>query len=173
MTIPNPTAPVLEYVIDSDVLIQAHRSYYAFDICSGFWDAIFQNTHLVRSIDKVLAEINAGTGVDALKTWATGTMPATFFYSTNDANVANEYTAVVNWVNSRPYTQPAKSEFMNLADGWLIAYAKAHNKILVTQEISEPNRTNKVKIPDVCIGVGVTCIGTFDLLRQLNIMLHL
>jgi hypothetical protein len=45
MTLSNPTPAITEYLIDSDVLIQAHRSYYAFDICSGFWDAIINNTH--------------------------------------------------------------------------------------------------------------------------------
>jgi hypothetical protein len=121
----------------------------------------------------VLAEINAGSGVDRLKTWVTGTIPTSFFLSTNDSNVANEYSAVVSWVNGRTYKTQAKSEFMTLADGWLIAYAKAYNKILVTQEISEPTRINKVKIPDVCIGIGVTCIGTFEFLRRLNIVLRI
>lgn len=173
MTTLGASTSISKYLIDSDVLIQAHRAYYSFDICSGFWDALFNNSHIVASIDKVFDEINAGSGVDPLKTWVTGTIPPTFFLTTNDSNVANEYSNIANWVNGRPYTQPAKSEFMNIADGWLIAYAKAHNMILVTQEISQPNITTKVKIPDVCIGTGVTCIGTFDLLRQLNIILKI
>lgn len=28
------------YVIDSDVLITAKNSYYAFDLCPGFWSSL-------------------------------------------------------------------------------------------------------------------------------------
>jgi hypothetical protein len=162
-----------QYVVDSDVLIQAHRSYYAFDICSGFWNAIINHQHIVASIDKVFDEINAGSGQDELKRWVRNQVQTTFFLSTNDSDVTNQYGLIVNWVNGRPYTLPAKAEFMAVADGWLIAFAKAKNRILVTQETPQPQSLNKVKIPDVCNGIGVRCIGTFDLLRALNVDLKI
>ena len=28
------------YLIDSNVLIEAHRRYYGFDLCPGFWESI-------------------------------------------------------------------------------------------------------------------------------------
>ena len=163
------------YVLDSDVLMQAHRSYYAFDICSGFWRAIIlhHGNSAVESIDKILGEINKGKGEDVLKQWVKKKLPATFFVSTNDPDVATAYGQIVNWVNGRPYQIEAKAEFMTEPDGWLIAYAKAKNRIVVTQEISEPNRINKVKIPDVCDGVGVQCKGTYDFLRGLGVDLKL
>ena len=50
------SAPV--YVLDANVLIQAHRLYYAFPICPGFWDCLLQHHQAGRilSIDKVRAQ---------------------------------------------------------------------------------------------------------------------
>ncbi len=28
------------FVLDSNIFIEAHRRYYAFDICPGFWDSL-------------------------------------------------------------------------------------------------------------------------------------
>lgn len=30
------------YILDSDVFIAAKNTYYAFDICPGFWESIVQ-----------------------------------------------------------------------------------------------------------------------------------
>lgn len=168
-------APRTAYVLDSDVLIQAHRAYYAFDICSGFWQAItLHHANLVvESIDKILDEINKGEGEDALKRWVKTQLPGTFFAATKDQNIFSAYGEVVNWVSGRPYQMEAKAEFMTEPDGWLVAYAKSEGRIVVTQEMSEPNRINKVKIPDVCHGVGVNCKSTFDFLRGLGVVLKI
>ena len=56
------------YAIDANVFIQAHRNYYALDLCPGFWDALghyHDNSRLV-SIDRVRDEIMSG---DALAEW--------------------------------------------------------------------------------------------------------
>ena len=161
----------LKYLIDSDVLIQAHRTYYAFDICTGFWDAIINNQHIVSSIDKILDEINTGSKPDELKKWVKDDLSSGFFESTNDPDVVNEYTVIANWVNSRSFTAQAKAEFFAAADGWLIAFAKAKNRIVITQEKPDPLATGVIKIPDVCNGVGVHWKGTYDLLRELGIKL--
>lgn len=164
-----------EYILDADVLIQAHRLYYAFDICSGFWDAIVlhQANSVIMSIDKVLDDINRGQGMDPLKGWVRDKIPATFFCSTNDSDVISQYGQIVNWVNGQQFTQHAKAEFMSVSDGWLIAYAKAKNKIVVTQETFEPNIKKRVKIPNVCKAFNITPKNTFDLLRALGVNLKL
>ena len=163
------------YVLDSDVLMQANRMYYAFDICSGFWDSLVlhQSRSMVKSIDKVLDEINGGQGMDALKRWARDIIPPDFFCSTNDADVLLRYGEIVNWVDRQDFTQSAKSEFASVADGWLVACGKAKNQIVVTLETSEPERKNKVKIPDVCHAFDVQCKDTFYMLRALGVNLKL
>jgi hypothetical protein len=53
------------FVIDANILIQAHRQYYAFAICPGFWDSLLYHhgTGKILSIDRVKNEIN---GTDEL-----------------------------------------------------------------------------------------------------------
>lgn len=64
----------------------------------------------------------------------------------------------------------AIQEFLtaDLADPWLVAYAKANNCTIVTYEKSEPNRKSRIKIPEVCNQFGVRYINTVGLLRELN-----
>ena len=163
-----------EYVLDADVLMQAHRMYYAFDICSGFWDALMKHhaNAIVSSIDKILEDIERGEGVDDLKRWVRA-LPQTFFNATSDALVVAEYGEIVNWVNRQPFTQPAKAEFMNVSDGWIIAFAKAKGKIVVTQEVLQLGRRNSVKIPNVCEAFHVPYKNTYDFLRALGVNLKI
>ena len=46
--------------------------------------------------------------------------------------------------------------------------ADTNNRIVVTQEINEPNRRNKVKIPDACIALNVRYVNVIDMFRQLG-----
>ena len=43
------------YILDANVFIQAHQTYYAFDICPGFWLALSRQHEAKRifSIDKI------------------------------------------------------------------------------------------------------------------------
>ena len=56
----------------------------------------------------------------------------------------------------------------DLADPWLIAYAKKYDFVLVSEETSEPHRKNKVKIPDVCNSFNVKCINMIKMFRELG-----
>jgi hypothetical protein len=164
----------IEYVMDSDALMQAHRTYYAFDICSGFWNVI-ENSHaqsLLVGIDKVLEEINRGEGTDDLKRWAKDKIPTTFWCTTQDSDVVAHYGQIANWVNENGYTQAAVAKFMKSADGWLIAYGSAKNKTVVTQEKADPKK-GEVKIPTVCQAFGIPCIDSFNLLRTFGVILKI
>ena len=60
-----------------------------------------------------------------------------------------------------------------VADGWLVAYAQAHNLTLVTQEVRNPDIKKRVPIPNVCEQFNVNFINTFDMLRQLGVRFEL
>lgn len=70
------------------------------------------------------------------------------------------------------YLPNALAEFLDAdeADAWLVAYGlfESANAVVVTHELSEPNRKNKIKIPDVCIAHGVQYCNTIEMLRQLG-----
>jgi hypothetical protein len=85
-----------------------------------------------------------------------------------------EYGSVVAWAMSmnHHYLQNALNEFMDVdeADAFLIAYtlADSSNRILVTQEVSAPQRKNKIKMPDCCDSLGVIYTSTIEMFRQLG-----
>ncbi|MCC5937701.1 MAG: DUF4411 family protein [Lunatimonas sp.] len=70
------------------------------------------------------------------------------------------------------YLPNALNEFLDAyeADAFLVAFCLAEpaSKIVVTQEVSEPNRKNKVKIPDACIALNVLYVNTIEMFRQLG-----
>src|SRR5205814_2020891 len=119
------SAPSPIYVLDTNVFVQAHRRHYAFEICPGFWDCLIHHhtAERVISIDRIRDEILHG---DALDAWAKNSAPKSLFASTADAAVVAHFTAMVQWVQAQPQFKPeAKTEFAQVADGWLAAYAKA------------------------------------------------
>lgn len=50
------------YILDSNVFMEAHNRYYAFDIAPGFWDALIGHAETGRiiSIDRVKKELDKG-----------------------------------------------------------------------------------------------------------------
>ena len=48
---------------------------------------------------------------------------------------------------------------------WLVAHALAHGFIVVTHEVPSES-TRKIKIPNVCIGLGLVCISPYEMLRR-------
>ncbi|MCS6857381.1 MAG: DUF4411 family protein [Sandaracinaceae bacterium] len=159
------------YVLDSSVFIQAGRSYYAFDLAPGFWNALIQHAQAgkVRSIDRVEEEINRGN--DELKKWAQQHFHP-YFESTKQGIVIDAYTEVIEWAHHQTqFTAEAKDEFNHNADAWVIAYAKAKKGTVVSQEVYNPAVRRRIPIPNVCKALGVKCIDTFQMLRDLGVKL--
>jgi len=160
--------PSRRYVLDANVFIEAHKRYYAFDICPGFWVALFNNhgSGRICSIDRVRAEIVGQD--DALSNWAQG-LPSSFFAGTADSSVGGVFANIMTWVQSQSqYLPAAKTSFASGADGWLVAYAKTQSLWVATDEMANPNIKRKVPIPNVCDAFGVDYLGSFDLLRALG-----
>ncbi|MBL9207334.1 MAG: DUF4411 family protein [Opitutaceae bacterium] len=162
-----------KYVLDTNVFVQSKRRYYPFDLCPGFWDALVWHAESGKlgSIDRVGTEL--GRGGDELTTWAATQVPDGFFASTDDAAVAAAFGEAMTWVQAQAQFLPeAKAEFAGVADGWLIAYAKAKGLVLVTLEQPDPAIRKKVPIPNVCDALGIEYITTFQLLRELGAQLN-
>jgi hypothetical protein len=164
------------YLIDTSVLTTAHRSYYGFDFCPGFWEAfsIAAQQGLIKSIDKVKGEIERGN--DALSVWiGAGHLPSDFFLSSRDAAVMAVYGQIQVWASQHAvYSAPEKSKFADAAnaDPWLVAHAKATGSLLVSLEEKVADNCQKIKIPNVCEQFQVADpLNTFDLLRRLQVRL--
>lgn len=160
------------YVLDTSVLTQAARTYYAFDIAATFWERLTElfNQRRVISIDRVKDEIDEGK--DDLKDWTDAIPDA--FRSTTDQTVLSAYAQVIQWANSHPqYTPAAKAKFADKdnADAWVVAFAIANQCTVVSQETSAPASKVEIKLPDVCRAFNIECINTFEMLRRLKVKL--
>jgi predicted nucleic acid-binding protein len=157
------------YVLDANVFIEAHRRYYAFDICGGFWGCLLHHhdQKAIISIDRVRDELLTG---DALEDWMTDTAPDKLFGSTVEAKVTRHFAAIMTWVQSQAqFKKEAKTEFARVADGWIAAYAKAHNGVVVTHEEYAREARKRVPLPNVCKQFGIDYVDTFAMLRSLGV----
>jgi hypothetical protein len=157
------------YVLDANVLVQAHRRWYAFSFHPGFWNFLLRmhDQGRVVSIDRVRKEILEG---DELQQWVTAKAPKALFGNTVTPEIVANYAAMMRWVQEHAQFKPeAKAEFASVADGWLPAYALAHpNHVVVTHEELSPDAKRRVPLPNVCKQFGVPWIDTFAMLRELH-----
>jgi hypothetical protein len=154
----------MQYLLDSNVFIQAKNLHYGFDFCPAFWEwMVDQNGKgRVHSIEKVGDELAAGG--DELSTWA-GKRGDAFFLAP-DQSMLKSLSTVSGWVNAQKQFRPsAVNLFFQGADYYLVAHALAHGCTVVTHEkASDAMRT--VPIPNVCIGIKVKCMTPYEMLRH-------
>ena len=158
------------YVLDSDVFIAAKNGYYAFDICPGFWRGIVEanKTDRLRSIDRVRAELLAGSKEEDLVQWVKRDLEKSFFHDSATSEVNAAYAEIMLWAQRSPqYFDRAKAKFATEADGWLVAYSMVHETIVVTNEQPRPDSKARILLPDVCAQFDVEHIDTFLMLRRL------
>lgn len=160
-----------KYLLDSNVFIQAHRHSYPFDVFPSFWNKLLDlsNRELICSIDKVKKELCDIPTPDELAVWCIDEMNTEFFVNTSYC--VDKYAELALWVGLNiQFHQNAKDDFLatDLADSWLIAYAMKHDCIIVTHEISEPNRRNRIKIPEPCAHFGIKYITPIQMFRELG-----
>lgn len=151
------------YLLDANIFIQAKNLHYGFDFCPAFWAWLIENNAAgkVASIEKVADELYAGE--DNLSTWAEQRGNA--FFLPADAAVVPALSEVSTWASQQSYEPAAISTFLQVADYWLVAHAKAHGWTVVTHEVPSDGR-RKIKIPNVCIGLGIHCISPYEMLRR-------
>ncbi|MBB5806651.1 hypothetical protein F4560_006419 [Saccharothrix ecbatanensis] len=151
----------MPYLIDSNVLIQAKNFHYGLDFCPAFWDWIIDANHrqVVYSIDAVKKELVEVQ--DELSGWV-GRNPTLFL--SPDANVLRSLAVTSRWVTSQNFVSAAVSTFLGVADYHLVSHAHAKQFVVVTHERYSES-VKKIKIPNVCRGLGVKCITPFEMLR--------
>lgn len=160
-----------KYLLDSNILIQAHRMHYPFDVVPSFWNKLLAlaSTSAIISIDKVKKELCDGSSQDQLSLWCQNDIDISFF---NDSqSCVDKYAEIAIWTNDQnQYTQNAKDEFLStdLADPWLIAYALKNDCIIVTHETSQPLGRKRIKIPEPCNHFGIRFISPIDMFRELG-----
>jgi hypothetical protein len=160
----------MTYLLDANVFIQAKNLHYGFDFCPAFWDwLILANQQgQVFSIEKVADELVAGA--DILADW-TKNLGDEFFLRP-EQEIVPAFGKVSGWVTSQGYQAAAISTFSQVADYYLVAHALAGGYTIVTHEVPAAT-VKKVKIPNVCIGLGIKHMNPFEMLRREKVRFEL
>jgi len=155
------------YLIDSNVLIQAHEDYYPLDRVPQFWDWLLSVGEAGQA--KMPFEIHGeiATAEGALKDWI----------CTEEAKkklILEEEVdqSTVEKVLEEGYGKNlTDSDLEKIGqDAFLVAYALAGtDRVVVTKEVSRPKaqRGNR-KVPDVCDQFKIRWMRDFDFYRALN-----
>ena len=157
-----------KFLADANVLIAAHRSYYAFDLCPGFWASVQEGFAAGRIFSTRRVQVEVQRGGDALAEWVTDDLPDGFFLDDSEAVIAAEYAPMMECVSSRDFLPAAKAKFATDADGWLIAASNQGGFCLVTHEARQDGARARVPMPNVCEEFGVSYCNTFEMLRELG-----
>ncbi|MHB1642315.1 MAG: DUF4411 family protein [Acidithiobacillus sp.] len=152
----------MSYLLDANVFMSAKNLHYGLDFCPAFWDWLAHkgNTGAVLSIDKVADEIEAGQ--DELSDWARNHGQALF--QRTPPTLATQFIQVSAWATGQQYTPAAINTFLQAADFYLLAHSLASNHVVVTHEVPS-NSLARIKIPNVCVGLGVRFMTPYQMLR--------
>lgn len=146
------------YSIDTSFLIGAWVRHYPPDVMPGFWREI-EHLAQIRAIfasTEVLTELKRMD--DDVTKWA-GRHRNMFVEP--EKQVQDEMKIIVNRFPGLSNLNAGKS----VADPWVIALAKVHHGIVVTEEGPSKNPGGKPHIPDVCNSLGIECISALQFIR--------
>ena len=159
----------MEYLFDTNIFVESKKNL-PMDIWPTFWTKMVMliKSGKIHSIDKVKEEIDKGG--DELTDWIHKHAPRSFFLK-QDSSVMAKMAETIEWAQNNPvgFSQSAISEYVNVADSYLVATAAAKKMVLVTYEKSNPQRRNRVMIPDACIAIGVRFCDLNTVLRELGV----
>lgn len=156
------------YLLDANVLITAHNTYYPIARVPQFWEWIIDNAEngRIKIPYEILGELEAGKKEDELFKWVKKNKKTLLL----DENVD---ILLVNEVMERGYEieRPTIIDLRKIGrDPFLIAYAMASlDRCVVTLEAVQSHAKPKNrKIPLVCAMLKIPCINTFGLIRALD-----
>ena len=152
----------MPYLLDTNIFIQSKNLYYGMDFCPAFWDWLVKSNRkgVLFSIEKVKNELQSIK--DDLSKWAE--QQHTDFFLKPNESVLKSLSIVSEKVNNMSYEPVAKNAFFQSADYYLIAQAQTANYIVVTHEIPSDSK-RKIKIPDICIKLGIKFMTVYEMLR--------
>lgn len=155
------------YLLDSNVLIEANKTYFPLGRFKRFWRWIEDKAKegLVLMPKEMYFEILNGN--DQVKQWISGVDVKNHLLL--DEEISREH---LETVLSRGYGEDLSGDERARIgnDAALISYAvESEDRTVVTKEVSSPRkvRANR-RIPDVCKDLGVRCISDHELYEELD-----
>lgn len=166
----------MEYLIDSNALIDAHMKWYQPVVFKSVWTFLAGQQN-VKMTSFVYHEIKYP---DSLVDWTKGCYQKAQLKPTPEIIAA--YREVMDWVtHSTRWNAAGLAEWQDpdKADPWLIATAKVNHQVIVTLDgngrATMPDvgaqSKREPKIAAVAKEFGVDTLTIYELLRQLNLKL--
>ena len=165
-----------DYCVDASAIIVAWNEIYPIDVFPSLWSQLAEHRTDITLIKPIFDQIDPISSADnnkttdekrikyPLRTWMIDNQ---FAETPIDASIERKS---LEW--EKEYQIKNKSKGVDEKDLKLIAYAKLHDKTVVTEEgeqKQEPNEKHKFKIPLVCAKQEVQCINFVEMLRRLDI----
>lgn len=162
------------YLLDANVLIDAHRKYYPRARVPEFWDwLVHHGAHdnvkiAVEIYEEITEKAKKKEDKDDLALWADEKAVEESLQFVDDVNIE-----LVQDVVNNGYAPDLKDDEVDKIgrDPFLVAYALADpgDRCVVTTEVSAPSkvRSNR-RVPDVCKTMGVKVCDTFEFVQQLD-----
>ena len=146
-------------------MLEAANAYYSFTLGTGFWEWLASQIRrgMVLTVGMVRAEIDAP---QELVDWITERVDDGFLIDVSDRPIQSAYSDMAAWIINQSFGPEHIAKFLDGADLWIIAAAKAIGASVVSQEKVAGPGTKKIKIPDVCRQFNIPCMTTFELLRD-------
>ncbi len=157
----------LLYLLDANVLIDAKRDYYPIHRVPQFWDwLVYMGEQSRVKVPQEVYEKVTDAQNDDLADWLKDNKEALLLLEDVDPELVNN-------VIERGYANDLTDDEIEQLneDPFLIAYAlvATTQRCIVTTERSRPSRTRANRhIPDVCRDLQVRCLGTFQLIDELD-----
>jgi len=161
------------YLMDANSFMEPFNSYYSLEYVPGFWNALIREHQKgnIFTISAIRNEILRRE--DVLKQWFESDLPKTFICDENE-QTQKIYKSIISWAQNHPVFSPVnKRKFADGADGLLVAYAKVHGMVVVTQEKEVGIESKQIKIPNVCKQFDVPYMNVVEMLQALNVRLIL
>ncbi len=156
------------YLLDANILIQAHNTYYSIDRVPEFWEWLAYNARndKIKMAFEILDEVKKGRE-DQLYHWIRDTNNYNALLLNEQANIVD-----VQRVIREGYAPDLTQTEMGVVgrDPFLITYALGYpDRCVVTNESSGTSKIRQNRrIPDVCTTFGIQWCNAFTLNSDLN-----
>lgn len=156
------------YLLDANVLITAHNSYYNIERVGEFWEWLLHqaNSNNVKMPIEIIEEVLEGREKDdILLDWMKENKKTFLLDEEVDGKILQRV------IDEGYATDLTDDELETIGrDPFLVAYALAlPERCIVTTEAAAPSKKRQNRrLPDVCNTFSISCKNTFNLNQELN-----
>ena len=145
-----------KFIFDTSTWIFCSNEAYPISNFPIVWNSFLEKKNYeIHYIDAVVGEIEEGKPDDKLRKWFKGKKPSlTKIKQTTPKDIVNTYYAKA--------AKPPK------ADPFIIATAKEHTLIVVTQEKNRGHSEENPKIPAICKKEKITCMPVNEFWQEVH-----